>query len=482
MKLVFGKRFVLLVSAIVLAVLGAAHWWTYEEGKKLLSASDEHRVSLLAEVIRNGLRAIMLEGRGTEFQRFIDSIIAEDIEAVRIFSENGVVLNSTIAREVGTRVDPKHIAAFRDSRQPFFMHSLNGRDVYSTFFIINNEWPCQKCHGSWGKIRGILDLEIATREVSRGVAELRSKVAMSFVLSSAALIGLIGLVYRKTVRDPLAAAAAGIRGLLPNRQSRVMKNGQDAAGLFAADLLGLARELESTRGRLEQCRADITLQEEKMASLGEVAAAVAHEIKNPLAGISGALQVMAEDIPQDDPRKMICNEIQQEISRLDEAVKDFLLYARPPEPSLIPTDIHAIIEKVRERIILPAARADIRIETALTAAAPLALIDPDQIERVFYSIAMHGINAMPNGGVLTMSTANSHDSQELEIVLSDTGAGIPASRLDHVFKPFFSTRHLAGGLRLAICKAIVEKHGGTIGVRSAQDRGTSFLISLPAKG
>jgi signal transduction histidine kinase len=205
---------------------------------------------------------------------------------------------------------------------------------------------------------------------------------------------------------------------------------------------------------------------------------VAHDIKNPLAGISGALQVLAEDFPEDSPRKDITGEILGEIDRLDRAVKDLLLFARPPELYLIPVDINAIIEKVMV-LVTPRSREQ-KVQLELRSGETLSImVDPEQLERAIGNIAFHSLQSMPYGGRLIFAVQDRPELHELEIMVSDTGPGIPGDKLKDIFKPFFSSKHTGSGLGLAITRNIVEGHRGRITVESSPGSGTHYRILLP---
>lgn len=232
---------------------------------------------------------------------------------------------------------------------------------------------------------------------------------------------------------------------------------------------------------VDRCRVDKDRNIEKMASLGELAAAVAHDIKNPLAGISGALQVLAEDYADDNPRKEIACEILNEIARLDMSVKDLLVFARPPELNLILTDINAIIEKVADMLKMQTAKMNADIQF-IDGKVPGIMVDPEQMEKVLLSISLHCLQSLQQGGRLTFATEDLRQTDELQITVSDTGAGMTGEKLKNIFKPFFSTKHSGTGLGLAISRNVIEHHRGRITVESRVGAGTTFRIILPKKG
>jgi signal transduction histidine kinase len=221
---------------------------------------------------------------------------------------------------------------------------------------------------------------------------------------------------------------------------------------------------------------------EKMATIGELAAAVAHEIKNPLAGISGAIQVLAEDFSPDDPRKGIIKEVLGEIERLDKAVRDLLSFAKPPEPNFVKTPITPVIERSLRLVRAQARRHGVKINIIAAGDTADLRVDPEQMQQVFLNMMMNAIHSMPGGGALTVSTSLRADGSGVEVSIADTGAGIRSEELKNIFKPFFTTKHTGTGLGLAISKNIVEKHGGNIIVDSQVGVGSNFRVILPVAG
>ncbi len=485
------RKYILAVASVMLALLGLFSWALYEINRDQINIASKQRVELITEIIKNGLKVMMLEGSGgKEFQKFLDVVIAEDIKAVRIFSENGTVFNSTIPGETGKRVDEKYMKMYLGAASfashegaSIFAHEKDGARIYSSIFIIKNDWPCQKCHGGWDKIKGILGVEVSTDKVGRSLSHARKMAAGSYFMAAILFLAAIVLTGRHLIKRPMEVLLHSLKNIEKgDLASKIPVNRKDEIGAISSGINTIAGELGRCRDEILKYSSDKDRYVEKMVSLGEVTATVAHEIKNPLAGISGALQVMAEDIPEDSPRKEICNEILEEIERLDNAVKDMLVYARPPEPHLIPTDINAIIERVcREIGLNTPRRSEVEIKPAFND-LPVVMIDPDQMEMVFINIMRNSLHLMPEGGTLTVATHHREDKGEIEIAFSDTGRGIPEEKLKDVLKPFFSSQQLGTGLKLAISRNIVENHNGRIEVMSRPGLGSTFSIIIPYTG
>ncbi|MEW6108872.1 MAG: ATP-binding protein [Nitrospirota bacterium] len=301
------------------------------------------------------------------------------------------------------------------------------------------------------------------------------------VLGLIAFFAAIGLFRTYLMKKSISGIIDHIRKVEEgDLKTRIFTNRKDEIGMLAKGINSILSDLEESKKEIDRYHADEISHIGKMASIGEIASAVAHEIKNPLAGISGALQVLAEDFPDDSPRKEIANEVLGEIERLDMAVKDLLVFARPPELNLIPADINAIIEKVKNTIQADAHEIRVEIESISDNMSEV-IIDPEQIEKAFLNIVNSSLHEMPDGGKLTMAIYNRHRSDEIEITFSDTGKGMSGEDLKNVFKPKFSTKHLCTGLGLAISRNIIERHKGKIFVESRIGSGSTFHIILPRK-
>jgi two-component system NtrC family sensor kinase len=229
---------------------------------------------------------------------------------------------------------------------------------------------------------------------------------------------------------------------------------------------------------------------EKMASLGKMAAVVAHEVNNPLSGILTYSKLIRKWVAsgQTEHEKrdeaMQCLElIATESRRCGELIKNLLSLSRTAPMNVQSTDLHAVIDRclllVRHQLELGA----IELQLKLAEDLPRVPCDPAQIEQVLIALIMNAIDAMPRGGNLWIETRLSNDEAEIEITVRDDGAGIAPDVLPHIFEPFLTTKESGHGvgLGLAISRGIVERHNGRIEVASELGRGTTFTITLPSE-
>ncbi len=245
----------------------------------------------------------------------------------------------------------------------------------------------------------------------------------------------------------------------------------DADGRFAGST-SIVRDMTA----LKEMEARL-VERERLAAVGELAAMVAHEVRNPLAGIRGGSEILLEGYPRDDPRHEIGEEIVRQVDRLTRTVQDLLLFARPRALEPASTDIHDVLEHA-----LAALREDprvrgVRIERAYDRALPPLPLDSRQIEQVFVNIFLNAFQAVDFEGTVTIATRK--NGAAVEVSVRDTGPGVPEKAMESLFKPFFTTRAQGTGLGLAIVRNIVEAHGGSVRAASPPGGGAEFTVRLP---
>ena len=215
---------------------------------------------------------------------------------------------------------------------------------------------------------------------------------------------------------------------------------------------------------------------ERLAAVGQLAAQVAHEIKNPLAGIRGACEIMVPRLSGTGMQE-VAEEVVRQIDRLNRTVEELLEFSRPSRTTQLPTDLHALIDTVVGMLMRQRRASTVEIERVYDERLPSIPLDPFQIQQVLYNVLLNACQAMDYHGRLTIATAL--DEIHVVIEVCDSGPGIPEGAREAIFEPFFTTRTEGTGLGLAIVKKIVEAHGGTIEAGAAPAGGAAFRILLP---
>lgn len=240
---------------------------------------------------------------------------------------------------------------------------------------------------------------------------------------------------------------------------------------YREDLIGELREAE------QEAYEHKLRESEHLATVGQLAASLAHEIKNPLAGISGALQVIRAGIPADHPHHEILHEALIQIDRLDSAVKDLLLFSRPKTPTRKSTSIRDMLHRSMILHRDDLARRGLAVHIEDSAGDVSAAIDEVQMQQVLANLLINAAQACGPGGQVTCRYAENGDKVRIEV--EDTGLGMTAEVAARAFEPFFTTKAKGTGLGLAICQRIVEAHGGHITLESQRGVGTRAVIDLP---
>jgi len=470
-------KYIIALTLILTIVFGGISVKSFRASERRIKKNQTARLTMVTNIVKNALTAVMLEGRAQDFQRFVETIIEDDINAIRLFSEDGTIIASSNRADRGRKINisqeefaqPK-LSSFEDS----------GHLIYSMRVPIFNEKPCQRCHGTARNLMGALDVEVIMDDLNESLRDVWESSAIIFGISLVALFASVSLLTRFLVVKPILEIIETVKRVEEgDLKARFNSDRTDEIGNLARSLNSMLSELNRARQEVESCHIEAMRKVEKMATIGELASAIAHEIKNPLAGISGAIQVFAEDFPETDPRRSIINEVLSEIERLDKAVRDLLNFARPPEPHFIKTTVVPVLERALRLITPQAKKQGVEINMVIVSDPPEVYIDPEQMQQVFLNLIINALHSMPGGGSITITTHNRPEDKEFDIIISDTGYGISQADLKNIFKPFFTTKHMGTGLGLAISKNIVEKHGGDITVESQIGVGSSFKITLP---
>jgi two-component system, NtrC family, sensor histidine kinase HydH len=296
------------------------------------------------------------------------------------------------------------------------------------------------------------------------------------------------LTFGYLLEIPVFLGVGLLTGLIVDRQAQYRRGLEAQAETLARS----HRELqEQTRLLLEKeaqlHRAD------RLSALGQLSAGLAHEIRNPLGAIKGAVEILDEDYPAGHPKAEFYAIILKEVKRLNDVVTNFLSFARPVSMRFVPVDVREALMSL-EGLISGQARAHrVQIFTSFHVGPSRVMADEALLKQAFLNIILNALEAMPDGGDLAISTrladlktaeilpSNGRD-EWLEVVFDDTGMGIPEEHLGRVFDPFFTTKKDGTGLGLAITYRIIENHRGIIRVLSQSGKGTTFVITLPLEG
>jgi len=398
------------------------------------------------------------------------------------------VLDDQGNRAVGTRVSREVKEAVLDRGGTYV-----GRAFVVTAWYITAYRPIKDIAG-----RTIGMLYVGMLE--RPYIDLRNRVMATFAgiaaLCALFLLGLLAFVARRITRPLAVMVDATGKIAQGDLRHRVDLEGRDEIGQLArafnlmTDELSLAHEDLTQWGRTLEQRVEERTRElrgtqdqlvvsEKLASLGKMAAGVAHEINNPLTTILINTHLLLEQPGRGAEEGEALNLIADETIRCAAIVRGLLDFARLTPSQAAPTDIHDIIDRTLLLLEKQALVRNIRIEKALDRTLPPIEVDKNKIQQVFSNLAINACEAMPTGGTLVVSSLMSRDGTHIEITFTDTGVGISKENIPRLFDPFFTTKSFGTGLGLAVSYGIIRQRGGTILVRSAVGKGTVFTVRIP---
>ena len=241
--------------------------------------------------------------------------------------------------------------------------------------------------------------------------------------------------------------------------------------------MSISRGEDSYRGVGNQGKESVL--SERLAFTGRIAASIAHEIRNPLGNVSIAAQQLKKAYSEDSPWSKHIEVIIRNTERINFLITELLNCARPPELNIRPSDMHEVIENVLNSTRSSLSTQRIKVIKKFDSKPSIINVDREQINRVFLNVIINSVEAMPEGGTMTVSTSIEEDLFVVKI--QDTGEGIREEDIIRIFDPFFSTKPPGVGLGLSITYGIVVSHGGVISVESIWKRGAVFTISLPTK-
>ncbi|MBI4654627.1 MAG: HAMP domain-containing protein [Nitrospirae bacterium] len=306
-----------------------------------------------------------------------------------------------------------------------------------------------------------------------------TKIILFVTLASGPLlITALSLIFIRSFTKPLDILLEATRRLKSGDLDYRVGRLKDEFGEVAKSFNEMADSLKEQMLNMQRT--------EQLRVCGEAATGLAHEIKNPLAGIKVSMEVLAEDpIISEENREVLLKAI-KEVRRIELLLKELLNFARPPKPNLTPTNINNIIDvSLAFSINIPLLSTNnskaVKVLKDFDNNLPMIMADQMQLQQIFLNLLLNAVEAMPNGGTLSIKTFHDLAKNSIQVDITDTGKGIRKEIMDKIFQPFFTTKPKGTGMGLAVTKRIVEEHGGNISVRSTQNEGTTFRIAFPVE-
>jgi two-component system NtrC family sensor kinase len=507
---------------VIIVAFAAYAWVNVRTSSTQWNENVRHGAERFSDLIKRSTHYGMLLNRKEDVRQIIRTVAQEPgVEGVRIYDKRGKVIFSGSDDEVGQVVDMQAEACVicHDQSEPLRsvpslgrvrIYGESGHRILGLINPIENNPECSSaaCHAHPPDqtILGVLDVKMSLVGADARLATTRRQMVVAGILI-ALLVGFAAALFiYRGVRRPVRRLMEGTgRVAGGDLDTEIVFDSENEMGRLARsfnkmthDLRRARNELTAWSERLETKLGERTeelhktqrqvVHMEKMASLGKLSATVAHELNNPLAGILNYAKLVERTI---DEGRLPAHEqaelrrytelIHKEAGRCGEIVRNLLLFARPTSTEMGMVALTPIVERALMLVNHHMEMAEVRLDKRLELDDDRLVCDGDQIQQALMALMVNAVEAMPNGGKLTVQASAGDDS--LELRLEDTGCGISAGVLPQIFEPFFSTKDETSGvgLGLAVTYGIIQRHQGEIEVDSEVGRGTRFTIRLPRR-
>ncbi len=476
------SRVVALILLILTVGVGTSSLIFFQREHDRQVASSKAGAEILLSTLEKSIFNSMRVGNSADVQAILETVgESEGVAQMRIFHPTGEILRSARPDEIGRLVSAAELSLFHSARSEGIFQ-WEDEEYLVLIRPIVSEHACVACHGD-EEIIGILNINLSLAPTLRKLDETRIFFVVSTAIIVALLASAIYVVLLRFVRRPIQAMAGKMAQVEAGDLSVRLEPLDDSEmGSLVRSFNSMVDTLDRTKKELEVLHLRQMERADRLASIGEMSSGLAHEIKNPLAGISGAVSVLGDDFPEGDPRREIVREVIEQIGRLNKTATDLLHFGRPGAPELSYVDINGLVNKTLFFIDQhPEARPLLRIKE-LAADLPPVWVDAKQIQQVLLNLVVNAVQAMQGSGTLSIRTAaiEKEGRPFVRIAVRDTGPGIPPSEIERIFVPFHTTKTQGTGLGLAISRQLLEQHGGTIRAESRPGDGATFIVEIPA--
>jgi two-component system NtrC family sensor kinase len=511
-----GFKLVSFVGVILIVALGIFAYVSINSQKKQLIGEVLKGASRISETVKRSTRYDMLKYESEAVHKIIETIgEQEGIEKIRIFNKEGEIMFSTDKRDIGTMVDKKAEACYacHSAEKPLekltipernrIYRTKDGHRVLGVINPIYNENDCYTadCHAhpSTQKVLGVLDIGMSLTDVDHQIEGNQNKMLAFAVVLFLGISGTIAMFVKRSVSRPVRALVDETKKIASGDLEYTLKiDSKDEIGELANSFNRMTKDLSEAQEELEKWSRVLEkrveektkelkktqeqlIQSEKLASLGKLAAGIAHEINNPLTGILTYSSLLLKEHKENPQMKEDLEVIVNETTRCRKIVKGLLEFARQTEPSKTRADINKIVDETFSLLENQALFLNINVEKKLNENLPTVMMDVDQIKQVFVNIILNAAEAMSQGGTLTIGSDFDPEKKFVKVSFTDTGSGISEENLPKIFDPFFSTKRSGRGtgLGLSVSYGIIQRHNGFLEVKSQLGKGSTFTVKLP---
>jgi two-component system, NtrC family, sensor kinase len=444
---------------------------------KKLQKNSEKDISTFLYFFRDQIIALH---DGRTIRPSLDELTkSETVVNAYLFSDKGKILYPCgIPGLSHDTLDFKNLAEIRDD---ITMRDIrNGDGHFSRASIrFSNSPACYECHSPNQKVLGFIVLDFSMHQYENTVAYTRNFSLIFTLLMVCLIMVFVLIMHFRFIKKSLADFKSTINVINKgDLEGRVRIPESKELGELGRSFNTMVDHLQVAQEELQRYHEEELKNKQKFASIGEMSARLAHEIRNPITGIANAVEIIIEET-EDTQNKPVLEEIRRQANRVNKAISNLLNYSRTKELNLRVGDINEIIKSVVFFLNNQVSNKSISFTVELSDHIPLFKFDPEQVENVLLNLGINAIQTIENEGVIEIRSSYNEKYRKICISIKDNGRGIPEDKIAEIFNPFFTMRTEGTGLGLAIAKEIVEMHNGEIKAVNNPDKGCTFYISFP---
>jgi len=481
LKISIYWRLLFWITLLVVVLVGALLFVVQRREAAILSADAESRAVLIAESLRDANFESLLRSDRDAIQEYVDSHAGQDLPYIVFYDRAGEpYVASPLARAREEIAPTSSLPPDASPRDPPFSEQrtidlagqrIRVREVEIPVFPPDRD-------AIWASVKIGMSLE----PMYAGLREVRK--VLLFVGAGGFLLGILGAaILARRITRPLNRLVEGTVRIAKGDFSQAMVDTSgDEVGDLARSFNEMIRQLLHARQRMEEANRKL-VQHEKLASIGRMAATIAHEIRNPLTSAKLNIQKVVEEERFAEAVKTHLGMSLEGIGQIERFIKELLNFTRVPELSLESWPIEQIVEESLKVVADTLAEKGIVIEKSCAAGLPHVFVDADKMRQVFLNILRNAQEALEAGGRIHIACDAVEDGlrKKVRVRITDNGPGIPDKVRPNIFEPFFTTKPSGFGLGLPNARKIVEQHNGTIHLVRKRGRGSSFVVLIPAE-
>lgn len=489
-NLSLNQRLIGITVVAFVIIIGLITVNEYQSIKNETILSKKESVIIVSDNIKYRIISMMLQSKNHAVKYLLKKTdVMGNAKQLRVFNpRDNVIMVSSNDSDIGGKLPEKDYNWYLkyNDGTPYIIEENNTQYIIR-FLPIENMKACHKCHSPNQGILGIIEIKFS---LDRTFLAIKGMIVNHLIFSLLSII-LFSLVFSyiviKLIDEPLDGIMEAIKYVEEgNLEKQIHVRRADIVGKLSEKFNNMTSKINDAHKEVEKYHRGQMKRASQMAMIGEIASGIAHEIKNPLACISAALQVIDGDLDEKNEHKPVIKEVVNQVTRLDNTVKRILEFAKPVKSQKALVAVDEILKETLFFISQFANKKSIEVNIVSGEGIKRVYADGKSLRQVFLNICLNGIEAMKEHGVINIVTAmvdkESFEGKKeyVEVSIQDRGSGISEENLVGIFDPFFTTKESGTGLGLSISAQIVEEHGGFIDVESALGQGATFKIHIPA--